>query len=169
MWESSAYLDDDVSSPLASTIDNLTGLLPGYLSGLVLAGANRPDRERRDDGMLTADETTSLDLSAVALVVLSACDTALGTLAAGEGLLGLQRAFHLAGAEQVVSSLWRVGDAASANLMQHFYRSMWVAGKSPAEALHDAKLAMLRDNRAAFDGDGRPATWGAWVLSQRLP
>jgi len=85
---------------MTETATRLTGLHPGLLSGLVLAGVNRPpgEDEDRDDGYLTASEVTLLDLSGVELAVLSACETGLGRPQSGEGLLGLRRAFHMAGA-----------------------------------------------------------------------
>src|SRR5262249_40093898 len=88
---------------------------PLVLSGLVLAGANRADQA--DRGILTADAIVSLPLQHLELVVLSACDTGLGEVAGGEGVFGLQRAFHLAGAHNVVASLWKVDDEATAALM----------------------------------------------------
>src|SRR5262249_48703147 len=77
---------------------------PLVLSGLVLAGANHKDVP--DRGILTADALTGLDLSGLELAVLSACETGLGDVAGGEGVFGLQRAFHLAGAHNVIASLW---------------------------------------------------------------
>ena len=78
----------------------VAGFHPGLLSGLVLAGANRPAEVGKDDGILTALEVESLDLGGVELAVLSACETGLGEKAGGEGLLGLQRAFQVAGCAQ---------------------------------------------------------------------
>jgi tetratricopeptide (TPR) repeat protein len=77
---------------------DVSGFHPGLLSGLVLAGANRPVDYDHDDGILTALEVEALDLSGAELATLSACETGLGESSAGEGLLGLQRAFHTAGA-----------------------------------------------------------------------
>jgi CHAT domain-containing protein len=91
----------------------ISGFHPGLLSGLVLAGANRPVATNADDGILTALEVAELDLSGVELAALSACETGLGETAAGEGLLGLQRAFQTAGARSVVASLWQVDDEAT--------------------------------------------------------
>jgi len=115
---------------------------PGLLSGLVLARANR------GGGVLTALEIAEMDLSRVELAVLSACQTGLGQAAAGEGLLGLQRAFAVAGCRSVVSSLWSVDDAATAVLMERFYGHLWDKKRSKLEALRQAQLdVMLNPSR----------------------
>jgi CHAT domain-containing protein len=114
---------------------------PLVLSGLVLAGANLPDR---DDGILTAEAIAGLRLPKLDLVVLSACETGLGDVAGGEGAFGLQRAFHIAGAKNVVASLWRVDDEATAALMALFYRKLWQEGKPAPQALKEAQLALYR-------------------------
>ena len=85
------------------------GRHPGLLSGVVFAGVNRPDR-KPEETILTALEAAEQDLGKVEMVVLSACNTGRGQVAGGEGVLGLQRAFQLAGARSVVASLWRVPD-----------------------------------------------------------
>ena len=137
------------------------------LSGIALAGANRgaqpiDDRHRLgDDGILTALETAELDLSAAELVVLSACETGLGPVAGGEGLLGLQRAFQVAGARTVVASLWKVDDAATERLMTHFYRNLWQKkGLPPLEALRQAQLAILNGQKPPAADGGRGAAAG---------
>jgi CHAT domain-containing protein len=112
---------------------------PLLLSGLVLAGANADPA-----GVLTAEEVTTLDLRGCELVVLSACQTGLGRVAGGEGVLGLQRALHLAGARNVVTSLWNVSDPATSVLMEEFYRRLWSKEKlSRLEALRQAQLFVL--------------------------
>jgi len=155
----------------------ITGLHPGLLSGLVMAGANRPVGWEGDDGVLTALEVGELDLTHTDLAVLSACQTGLGKSAAGEGLLGLQRAFQVAGCGTVVASLWNVYDAATQALMVDFYKELW-SGKpvSRAEALRRAQLNLLRgtsvrkiplDPAWPADEGGRlpPRYWAAFVLS----
>ncbi len=121
---------------------------PGSLSGVVFAGVNRPS-DKAGDAILTSGEVGSLDLRNTELVVLSACQTGLGDVAGGEGVLGLQRAFHLTGARTVVASLWKVNDAATAALMSRFYDNLWRKKMGPAEALRQAQLALLRRQDAA--------------------
>jgi tetratricopeptide (TPR) repeat protein/CHAT domain-containing protein len=123
---------------------------PLVLSGLVLAGASRPRSEddllaHDDRGILTAEAIAGLDLSGMELAVLSACETGLGLVGGGEGVFGLQRAFHLAGAHNVIASLWKVDDQATAALMALFYEKLWRQGKPPLEALREAQLALYRE------------------------
>lgn len=131
----------------------IRGHNPGQLSGLVFAGANRPapiitidnltENHGENDGILTADEIAFLRLEGCELVVLSACQTGLGATAGGEGILGLQRSFQLAGARSVVSSLWNVNDEATNQLMQLFYTNVWTHKQSKLDALRNAQLDML--------------------------
>jgi CHAT domain-containing protein/Tfp pilus assembly protein PilF len=111
---------------------------PLTLSGLVLAGANRGGGA----GVLTAEALAGEDLRGLDLAVLSACQTGLGEAEAAEGVFGLQRALHLAGARSVVASLWRVDDEATAALMAVFYHKLWRERLAPAEALRQAQLAL---------------------------
>ena len=123
----------------------VAGRHPGLLSGLVFAGVNRSDR-RPEETILTALEAAELELGQVELVVLSACSTGRGQVAGGEGVLGLQRAFQLAGARSVVASLWQVPDEETHQLMREFYSHVW--SKTPvlrAEALRQAQLWMLEN------------------------
>jgi tetratricopeptide (TPR) repeat protein/CHAT domain-containing protein len=123
---------------------------PLVLSGLVLAGANRPvvkDKNgvpQGDGGLLTAEAIAGLPLHKLELAVLSACETGLGEVAGGEGVFGLQRAFHLAGARNVIASLWKVDDQATAALMALFYHHLWREGKPPLAALRAAQLTLYR-------------------------
>jgi CHAT domain-containing protein len=116
---------------------------PLALSGLVLAGANRAADEA-DHGILTAEALVGLPLENLELAVLSACETGLGDVAGGEGVFGLQRAFHLAGAHNVVASLWHVEDEATAALMGLFYRKLWIEQKPPMQALREAQLYLYQ-------------------------
>jgi CHAT domain-containing protein/Tfp pilus assembly protein PilF len=140
---------------------------PLVLSGLVLAGANRPSADinamTHDDlGILTAEAIAGMHLPDLELVVLSACETGLGTVAGGEGVFGLQRAFHLAGARTVVASLWKVDDIATRKLMRLFYSNLWERSLPAAEALRQAQLTVLSE--AVGSGD-QPYYWAGWVLS----
>lgn len=134
---------------------------PLLRSGLILAGANavwkgRPIDDSADDGVLTAMEVGQLDLSGTELVVLSACETALGDISTGEGVFGLQRAFLSAGVSTLLMSLWKVDDAATAEFMVEFYRS-WLRGASK----HDALRAARQRIRARYPD---PEIWAAFVL-----
>jgi len=115
---------------------------PLTLSGLVLAGANQPTNA--DSGVLSGEAVAGLDLDGMDLAVLSACQTGLGEAAAGEGVFGLQRAFHIGGAKNVVASLWSVNDDATAALMNLFYYHLWEKNETPLEALHHAQLELYR-------------------------
>jgi CHAT domain-containing protein len=124
--------------------------IPLVLSGLVLAGANLPRTRDRfgitegDRGILTAEAVAGLPLQGLELAVLSACDTGPGQVAGGEGIFGLQRAFHMGGARNVVASLWKVDDQATAALMRLFYYKLWTEGKPPIVALRESQLAVYR-------------------------
>jgi CHAT domain-containing protein/tetratricopeptide (TPR) repeat protein len=148
------------------------GRHPGLLSGLVFAGVNRADRPPAET-ILTALEAAELNLDKVELVTLSACDTGRGRVAGGEGVLGLQRAFQLAGARSVLASLWKVPDEETHQLMREFYRRIWSKDPiSKAEALRQAQLWMLENwkprgtlERPAPQGRPSPYYWAAFVLS----
>ena len=141
----------------------LTGWMPGQLSGIVLAGANRSVEKGDEDGILTAAEIAWLDLSSCELVVLSACETGLGLPKGGDHLMGLRRALHVAGARSTITSLWKVHDQDTQWLMSQFYRRLWKEKQSKSEALRGAQLDQLARNRARF-GEALPGTWGAFVL-----
>ncbi len=145
---------------------------PMVRSGLALAGANHAaEIARGDDGILTALEVTGMDLHATDLVVLSACETALGHVAVGEGVYGLRRAFVLAGARNLVMSLWQVNDKITRDLMERFYRA-YANGDAPGDALRTAQLetiAFLRSKTAASAGGEGVAPvnlWAPFILQQ---
>jgi CHAT domain-containing protein/tetratricopeptide (TPR) repeat protein len=123
-------------------------LSPLVLSGLVFAGANREGTAGR--GLVTGEALVDRDLSGLELAVLSACETGLGDTAGGEGVFGLQRALHVAGCRDVVASLWKVPDAATAALMAEFYRALWEDKLSPVLALQKAQLAVYRADPKRF-------------------
>jgi CHAT domain-containing protein len=127
------------------------------LSGLVLSQVDERGRPR--DGFLHIYELQKLRLSAD-LVVLSACRTALGKEVPGEGLIGMSRGFMEAGAPRLVASLWSVGDRSTAELMRRFYQHMLDDSRStPAAALREAQLSMLRDPQWSD-----PYHWAPFVL-----
>jgi CHAT domain-containing protein len=163
-------------------------LSPMVMTGLVFAGANQPTTPGR--GIVTGEALVDLDLSGLELAVLSACETGLGDTAGGEGTFGLQRAFHLAGARDVIASLWKVPDRPTAALMAAFYRNLWDKDLPPVEALrqaqleiyhHPEKIAELAAGfrgkfvevpgteeapvKAGADGKAHPRLWAAFTLS----
>jgi CHAT domain-containing protein/tetratricopeptide (TPR) repeat protein len=127
------------------------------LSGIVLSLVDQEGKPQ--NGFLRLYDIYNMNLSAE-LVVLSACQTALGKDIKGEGLVGMTRAFMYAGASRIVASLWRTEDRATAVLMNRFYESM-LAGKgmSPAAALRKAQLSMWQDKRWK-----QPRYWAAFTL-----
>lgn len=135
---------------------------PLLRSGLALAGANswlkgKTLRPEAEDGLLTAEDVTGLDLLDTELVVLSACDTGRGEVHVGEGVFGLRRAFVLAGAKTLVTSLWKVPDQATRELMVDFYQRI-LAGTPRAEALRAAQRTLKA--RPAY---AHPRFWGAFI------
>src|SRR5262249_34876562 len=122
---------------------------PLALSGLVFAGANRSGADAAEDrGILTAEGLIGLRLEGLDLAVLSACEAGLGGAGGGEGVYGLQRAFHVAGCRDVVASLWKVNDGATQALMTLFYRNLWEKKLDAAEALRQAQLTLYRNPSA---------------------
>jgi CHAT domain-containing protein len=129
-----------------------SGLL---LSGVInyYSGGNYPDTY---DGILTAYEAQNLDLENTALVILSACETSLGAMDAGEGIYGLQRAFRAAGAGSVITSLWKVDDLATRDFMIAFYQD-YLQSKNKTTAFNAAQK-LIRDKYV------HPLYWGAFVM-----
>jgi len=111
-----------------------------------------------EDGFLQATEIFNLDLKAD-LVVLSACQTGLGKLVRGEGMVGLTRAFMYAGTPTVMVSLWSVSDVSTSTLMREFYRNLVKEKLSKTDALRNAQLSMLGNEKFAH-----PFYWAPFVL-----
>lgn len=152
--ETNAFLND------ANTHSSHSGQILNR-AGLLFAGANRAWSGQDalpgiDDGILTANEISNLNLSSTDMVVLSACETGLGVDGASEGVFGLQRAFKLAGVNTIVMSLWKVPDAQTSELMQTFY-SNWLGGmeRHPAFAAAQRKIKESNPN---------PYYWAGFVM-----
>jgi CHAT domain-containing protein len=118
-------------------------------SGIILAGTDQ----------LTGLEASPLDLYGTQLVVLSACETGLGDISAGEGIYGLRRALVIAGSQSQVLSLWKVGDAATVELMKIFYANL-KAGMGRHEALRNSQLQLLRHSNYQ-----NPHNWATFIPS----
>jgi CHAT domain-containing protein len=138
---------------------------PLVFSGLALAGANQRENAtgQHEDGVLTAEEIASLDLRGVEWVVLSACQTAVGEVRPREGVLGLQRAFRVAGAGTLIMSLWSVDDAATREWMRRVYAAR-ADGLSTAESCRRASTESL-SRRRREGGSTHPFYWGAFVAA----
>jgi CHAT domain-containing protein/tetratricopeptide (TPR) repeat protein len=133
---------------------------PLVRSALALAGVNTWLNQQQlpseaEDGILTAEEVTAMDLIDTKLVVLSACDTGLGEIRNGEGVFGLRRAFVLAGADTLVMSLWKVPDRETQELMEAFYGRL-ASGSGRSDALRQAQIEMKAKNP-------HPFFWGAFI------
>ena len=140
---------------------NRTYINPLLRSGLLFAGANRAWTNQDvisgiEDGILTAEEISNLDLSKTKLAVLSACETGLGEVNNSEGVFGLQRAFKLAGVETLVMSLWKVDDTATSQFMLAFYQNL-LAGKSKLESFKIAQKQIREQYK-------NPYYWAAFVM-----
>jgi CHAT domain-containing protein len=135
---------------------------PMMSSGLLFAGVAATLESKNkiatelDNSILTSFEAMNLELDKTELVVLSACETGLGTIIDGEGVYGLQRAFSVAGAKCIIMSLWKVSDAVTEELMLAFYKE-WLGGKSKQVAFRDAVKAI----RLKYP---QPYFWGGFIL-----
>jgi CHAT domain-containing protein/tetratricopeptide (TPR) repeat protein len=150
----------------ARTLDSLTYSNPLLRSGLALAGANRRSTATSgaSDGILTAEEIATLDLSGLDWAVLSGCETGRGELRAGEGVLGLRRAFQIAGARHVIMSLWDVDDDATREWMRALYDAHLKRGEPTGRAVATASRELLRSRRARGLSD-HPFYWAAFVAA----
>ena len=134
---------------------------PLIRAGLALAGANNAWSGKPvsgvEDGILTAYEVSNMYLPNTKLAVLSACETGLGEVQGSEGVFGLQRAFKMAGVENLVMSLWKVPDAETAEFMQEFYKNIF-AKQTISNSFYNAQNAMKNKYK------NEPFKWAAWVL-----
>ena len=134
--------------------------------GLLFAGANRAIEGKQipsdiEDGILTAAEIATMDLSNTQLVVLSACSTALGDVTT-EGVWGLQRAFKQAGAQTIVMTLWQVDDEATAVFMNYFYEELMRNTHSTIPNTHLA-LTRAQERMQQHPRFSKPYYWAAFV------
>lgn len=130
-----------------------------FQSGLLLAGAKNyaVNVNGLNDGILTAYEIQGMSLENTQLAVMSACETGLGKISVGEGVFGLQRAFIIAGVDQLLMSLWKVDDEATQQLFTVFYKEWIQKGKEVSEAFAKAQKVMRKKYK-------HPYYWGAFVL-----
>jgi|GEM_PF-1743689 len=140
---------------------------PLLRSGIVLAGANDlmstgEETPRAEDGWVTAAEIAMLDLRGTELVVLSACESGLGDVSTREGVFGLRRSFFHAGAQSLVTSLFKVPDDETRLLMQRFYQEL-AQGKTKLDALREAQLSVIKRRREA-NGAAHPFFWASFIL-----
>ena len=128
------------------------------LSAIVLSLFDSQGRDLKEEGFLRLHDIYNMKLPAD-LIVLSACETGLGQMLKGEGLIGLTRGFMHAGSPRVVASLWRVEDLGTSTLMKRFYQHMARGNMSPPSALRQAQIEMLRHKRW-----NSPYFWAGFVL-----
>jgi CHAT domain-containing protein len=135
---------------------------PMMRCGIALAGANRSfmvTNSVAEDGLLTGLEASMLDLQGTELVILSACDSGNGEVKIGEGVMSLQRAFRIAGAQTVLASHWEVSDKATDGLMTKFIE-LWRSGKPRAQAWREAQLTLAHSKDFSS-----PYFWAAFTLT----
>lgn len=129
-------------------------------SALLLAGAAHAEQapDHTQDGLLTGEEVATLDLADTELVVLSACDSGRGGLQTGEGVYGLRRAFLVAGAETLVTSLWQVADNETGSLMVQYYKNLR-ARQGRVAAMREAARFIRKQ-----EGTGNPYYWAPFIV-----
>jgi CHAT domain-containing protein len=152
------FIDDNLT-PLARKRGAFTNevLSGGLNAGIALAGANQQQASGDGDGLFFLSQFRMLDLRGTELAVLSACDTAVGSVRIGDGVNSLRQSLELAGVQAQVTSLWKVPSAATTRLMAAFYQHL-AQGASKAESLRRAKLDMLRT-------DPDPQSWAGFTVS----
>ena len=158
------------SSHFFDNIKSYTGKgFPMKYSGLLFAGANnvwtgKVLPEQIEDGILTAEEISQLDLTNTKLAVLSACDTGLGEIDNVDGVYGLQRGLKMAGVETMLMSLWKIPDDATSLLMVEFYKNL-LKGKSMHQSLADAQKYLRQVENGKYD---KPEYWASFIMLDGL-
>lgn len=160
------YLEEEKRNPL----NIAEGVNPMLYSGIVLAGANKQESENdtKDDGIITAEELAGLNLNGTKLLVLSACETALGETVRGQGISGLRMASQAAGVNTMLISLWKVEDEGTQKFMQAFYERLWKEKQGSLQALQSTKKEWIEKQRKNTPGTGSiysPKVWAAFILS----
>jgi CHAT domain-containing protein len=150
-------------SDLAILVDADLEANPLLLTGLALSGANDRVPGSGNDGLLTAAEIARLPLQGVRWAVLSACETGLGRIQDAEGVLGMRRAFQIAGVSTLIMSLWPVDDQATREWMTSLYQAR-LAGASSSDAVRQAHIEVLQNLRKKKRST-HPYTWGAFVAA----
>lgn len=160
------FIRDTLANPMQNFLDwqpnTSTQPDPLLRSGIVLSGANAAWQGQQvtgqEDGIVTAYEIAQMDLSNAELVILDACESALGNVYGSEGVFGLQRAFKIAGANKVMMSLWKVPEKETNELMLDFYRR-WQLGKPVYIALREAQQEMRKKNLP-------PYYWAGFIVAE---
>jgi CHAT domain-containing protein len=128
-------------------------------TGLLLSGAKKTLEQKTinttNDGILTAKEISNIDLNGTSLVVLSSCQSGLGTMTS-DGISGLQRGFKMAGVNTIIMSLWNVDDIATSFMMTHFYQELLRTGSK-----HDAFRFAQRKVKEKYDN---PYYWASFIM-----
>jgi CHAT domain-containing protein len=148
-------MQEDRRSVFRQTTDPLTR------AGLVMAGGNKvwstgQTYPNKEDGILTAREISNMDLRGCMLATLSACETGLGEIKGSEGVFGLQRAFKMAGVQNLIVSLWQVPDKTTTEFMETFYKKWLINKLELREAFRQTQQEMSRKYK--------PYQWAAFVL-----
>ena len=148
-------------------LENQVDIHPFYRCGIALSGINNVLKGEQipsiyEDGMLTGMDILSLNLVDTEIVVLSACKTGRGQIAAGEGVMGLCSALIASGVSSVMVSLWNVPDIFTVRLMSSFYENL-VAGMKKSEALKTSKQKLIQSLRSQW-GEAPSWIWGGFIL-----
>ncbi|MBI4854494.1 MAG: CHAT domain-containing protein, partial [Acidobacteria bacterium] len=133
---------------------------PLLRSGIALSGANL-HKDEKEEGIFTALKTTGVNLWGTKVVVLSACNTAVGEVKTGDGIYGLRRALVLAGSETQLMSLWPVSDKGTKELMIDYY-SRLQKDEGRSDALRNVQLELLKNRKL---GRTHPFYWASFIQS----